>query len=446
MSIRSLSKFFIYSLTFFFINSSLLAAETPEKSDWYWGYGILFSDFSDFTTADAEASALTITKQDQKPVGASFFTGKRINNNLDFEFSLESHGKQETVGTLSGASLQTKSETFGLYPSFLIRPENQLMGLTPYLRLGYGVGWSKSRTIKNNAVGVFSNPNNTSNTEVGSHFVYGVGVDFNFSQNTSIRLDYKVNKNGQTDYIDNIDNGYIRRDFQTVGIYMKHSFDGNKDESDDSALIDESDYSVGVFFGNSSTDTRMSGGSYSGNIYNLTTGAIVTTVSGTMTDDKNDVAKKIVLFKKLGESYSLQSGITQYGEFKSRSANLGITGGGNALTGAATRSVTSVDASIGYTLKLGDRFKLTPSIGVGAFYVDDEIYNNLEFDGLGGSDRGPKSSSTNVNFITGLMATIEINEELDFAVRYDYANDVGHSSGLGKGSITTATIGIISKF
>jgi len=427
----------------FLISSVALADEQLKASDWYWGYGALYSDFTDFTTADAEASALTITKQEQKPVGASIFTGRSINKNIDFELSIEAHGKQETIGTLSGATLRAKSETFGLYPSFIIKPENEIMGLTPYLRLGYGVGRSESKTIKTNAVGVFSNPNNTSNTEVGSHFIYGVGVDYNLSKNTAIRLDYKVNKNGQTDYINNIDNGYIRRDWRTVGIYLKNSF--GEDEQQADADI-PAGYSIGMFVGNSSTDARMSGGSYSGNIYNLTTGAVVTTVSGTMTDDKTDVAKKLFLFKEIGNNFSLQTGLTHFGEFKSRSANLGITGGGNALTGAATRSVLSLEASIAYPISLGDSFKLSPSLGAGMFYVDDEIYNNLEFDGVGGSDRGPKSSSTKVNLIAGLMATFAINENLDFAIRYDFANDVGHASGLGKGSITTATVGFISKF
>jgi len=427
----------------FLISSVALADEQLKAYDWYWGYGALYSDFTDFTTADAEASALTITKQEQKPVGASIFTGRSINKNIDFELSIEAHGKQETIGTLSGATLRAKSETFGLYPSFIIKPENEIMGLTPYLRLGYGVGRSESKTIKTNAVGVFSNPNNTSNTEVGSHFIYGVGVDYNLSKNTAIRLDYKVNKNGQTDYIDNIDNGYIRRDWRTVGIYLKNSF--GEDEQQADADI-PAGYSIGMFVGNSSTDARMSGGSYSGNIYNLTTGAVVTTVSGTMTDDKTDVAKKLFLFKEIGNNFSLQTGLTHFGEFKSRSANLGITGGGNALTGAATRSVLSLEASIAYPISLGDSFKLSPSLGAGMFYVDDEIYNNLEFDGVGGSDRGPKSSSTKVNLIAGLMATFAINENLDFAIRYDFANDVGHASGLGKGSITTATVGFISKF
>ena len=439
----SLLKYTCFFGSAFFISSVALADEQREATDWYWGYGTLYSDFTDFTTADAEASALTITKQEQKPVGASIFTGRRINKNMNFELSIEAHGKQETIGTLSGATLKSKAETFGLYPSSIMKPENEIMGLTPYLRLGYGIGRSESKTIKTNAVGVFSNPNNTSNTEIGSNFIYGVGVDYNLSNNTAIRLDYKVNKNGQVDYIDNIDNGYIRRDWRTVGIYLKHSF--GEDEQQAEADI-PAGYSIGMFVGNSSTDARMSGGSYSGNIYNLTTGAVVTTVSGSMTDDKNDVAKKLVLFKEIGNHFSLQTGLTHFGEFKSRSANLGITGGGNALTGATTRSVLSMEASIGYPISLGDSFKLVPSVGAGMFYVDDEIYNNLEFDGVGGSDRGPKSSSTRVNLIAGLMATFAINEDLDFAIRYDYANDVGHTSGLGKGSLTTATIGLISKF
>ena len=66
-------------------------AETREAHDtnFYWGYGILSSDFSDWTTADSEATSLTFSKMEQEPTGYTLFTGLPVNKNLDFELAFE---------------------------------------------------------------------------------------------------------------------------------------------------------------------------------------------------------------------------------------------------------------------------------------------------------------------------------------------------------------------
>jgi hypothetical protein len=139
-------------------------------------------------------------------------------------------------------------------------------------------------------------------------------------------------------------------------------------------------------------------------------------------------------------------GLAQYGTFKSKSSNLGITGGGNAVTGAASRSITSIEASMNYPIEVTPSVTISPSLGFGIFYVEDEIYNNLEFDGVGGTARGPQSTSTDVNFIAGIMGRYRLSETMDLAARYDFANDVGNPAGLGKGNLTAVSLGIISKF
>jgi len=432
-------QIFAFFVVILFV-SSLARAEDISNKKWFWGYGILSSDFSDWTAEDAEASSLTFSKMDQKPIGFTVFTGVPVSKNLDFEIAFEAHGKQVSTGSVSGATLNSKSDTYGIYPSLIIKPENHFYGILPYARLGFGVGWSETSTTKANAVGVFSNPNNTKETHVGSQLVYGVGAQYQYSDTTSIRLDFKVNKDGQTDYINNIDNGYIKKDFRTIGLHLVHGLDTASDETN----ADPLGYSIGIFRGISKTDARMSGGNYSGNTYNLTTGAVVTTVSGSMTDDKTDVSNRVMLFMPINEILDLEMGIVQYGMFKSRSSNLGITGGGNALTGAASRSVTSLETSLSYPISITPEFEISPSLGAGVFFVEDEIYNNLEFNGVGGTDRGPRSTSTNLNFIAGIMGRYSFSDTIDIAIRYDYASDVGHSSGLGKGSLSSASIGIIT--
>jgi len=417
-----------------------LAKDIDESDNkWFWGYGVLYSDFSDWTAEDAEASSLTFSKMDQKPLGLSVFTGVPINQNLDFEVAFEAHGRQESIGSASGATLKSVANTYGLYPSIILKPNNQFFGIKPYARLGFGVGVSETSTTKTNAVGVFSNPNNTNETRVGSHLIYGFGAKYKYSDTTSVRLEFKVNRDGQSDYINNIDNGYIYRDFRTIGLHLVHGLNAENDNTNIAPL----GYSLGVFRGTSKTDARMSGGNYSGNIYNLTTGAVVTTVSGSMTDDKTDVSNRVMLFAPLNEMLDIEMGVVQYGTFKSRSSNLGITGGGNALTGAASRSVTSFETSLSYPVLLTSKFEISPSIGAGVFYVEDEIYNNLEFNGIGGTDRGLQSILTKLNLVGGIMGSYSLNEETELAIRYDYASNVGHSSGLGKGGLSSISLGII---
>jgi len=424
---------FALALSFSLINNA-------QANDWYWGYGILTSDFSDFTLEDSEATSLTMSKHDQEPLGFSVFAGKAISPNVNFELGFESYGEQHSIGSLSGASIDSKTRTYAVYPSLVLKPSQSFSGITPFARFGFGLGWSESTSTKTNAVGVFSNPNNESQNEIGAHLIYGLGASYQYSDNTAIRLEWKVNKDAQTDYINNIDNGYIERDFTNIGLQLVHNYDGKATASNDSP------YSIGVFYGSSTTDARMSGGSYSGNIYNLTTNSVRTTVSGAMTDDKTDASKRIVAFYPINKDLELELHAANYGVFKSRSSNLGITGGGNALTGAATRTATSINAQVAFPIELTERFEISPSVGVGLFYTEDEMYNNLEFDGVGGSDRGPQSTSTNLNPVAGLMGRLKLTNSFDVALRYDYAHDVGHSSGMGKGNLSTVSIGLISKF
>ena len=99
-----------------------------------------------------------------------------------------------------------------------------------------------------------------------------------------------------------------------------------------------------------------------------------------------------------------------------------------------------------YPLEVTPAVTVSPSLGVGVFHVEDEIYNNLEFDGVGGTSRGPQSTSTELNLVAGVMGQYKLNEKVDLAVRYDFANDVGNSAGFGKGNLSSASVGVITKF
>lgn len=436
---------FITSFLILIIYTNLSFAKSKEINDsrWYWGFGILSSDFSDWTAADSEVSSLNFSKMEQEPTGYTIFTGLPLNNNSDFELAFESHGEQHSIGTISGATLDSKTETYSITPSIVVKPENKILGVLPFIRFGLAIGLTESNSSKTNAIGVFQNPHNTSASSISSNLVYGVGLDYDYNNSTSIRLDYKVNHDAQTDYINNINNGYIKRDFTSLGVNLV--FKPNNDVNKKASKI-KSGYDIGLFRGISQTKSRMSGGSYSGNIYNLTTGNVASTVTGSMFDDKKDVVNRLMLIlppkKKFGYDFSL----AQYGTFKSKSSALGITGGGNAVTGAASRSITSIEGSLNYPMLIASKFMITPALGMGIFYVEDEIYNNLEFDGVGGDARGPKSKSTELNLIMGIMGRYKLSEDLDLAIRYQLANNVGNSAGLGKGNLSSTSIGIISKF
>ncbi len=271
--------------------------------------------------------------------------------------------------------------------------------------------------------------------------MYGLGADYKLSMKTAFRLEWKVYKDAQTDFIDNVDEGYIERDFETTGLSLVHNYNAK-----DTVSGSKSDYSVGLFLGTSNSGARMSGGIYSGNVYNLTIGNIASSVSGAMSDDKSDNSKRMVIFYPLNGAYDLEVQAANYGTFKSRSANLGVTGGGNALTAAATRSINSLTVSLSRPINISDYINISPSVGFGMFYTEDEIYNNLDFGGVGGSARGPQSTSTNVNFVFGLMWRVKLNNIFDFGIRYDYSHDVGHQSGVGKGSLSSVSAGLIANF
>jgi opacity protein-like surface antigen len=437
------ANFAFFCFALFGTCNSFAESKDAGETKFYRGYGILSSDFSDWTIADSEATSLTFSKLEQQPTGFTVFTGVPVNRNFDFELALEAHGEQHSIGTLSGATLDSKSETYALYPSFLVKPESRVVGVSPYIRFGFGLSLSEERASKSNAVGVFQNPHNTSKTNIGSHLIYGAGLEYSLNQSSAIRLEYKVNKDALTDYINNIDGGYIKRDFRSIGVHLVFAPDVSIDND---ATKDGGAYEIGIFMGKSETTSKLSGGSYDGNIYNLTSGNAVATVQGTMTDDKSDTSNRMMVFlpprKKVGSEF----GLAQYGTFKSKSSNLGITGGGNAVTGAASRSITSIEASMNYPIEVTPSVTISPSLGFGIFYVEDEIYNNLEFDGVGGTARGPQSTSTDVNFIAGIMGRYRLSETMDLAARYDFANDVGNPAGLGKGNLTAVSLGIISKF
>ena len=109
----------------------LISPSMSLADDWYWGYGILSSDFSDFTIEDAEASSLTFDKRDQEPNGYTIFIGKPISPNVSLELAYEHFGKQKTSARFSTATIDSTAEAFGITPSIVIKPNEIFVDTNP---------------------------------------------------------------------------------------------------------------------------------------------------------------------------------------------------------------------------------------------------------------------------------------------------------------------------
>jgi len=415
-------------------------AFTTQASDWYGGGSFGKADFSDLTISDREASSLSIYKQDEKPNYLELTAGKELTENFSLELSYLDLGKVKLGGQSGSATIDSVEKTKGILASLLLKPSANQQ-IRPFLRFGIFAGRKSATSDKTNATGVFANPHDEKASGNGMSLAYGFGVDYDISKKWFARFEWSVLHDAQNDYINNIDNGYIQRDVDLIGLGVFRKFGEKKTSTETNGI------SASVFYGISKTNARMTGGEYSGNTWNLTTNTISSTVSGSMTDDKKDSYIRLAIAKELDNKNSIELFLSDFGTFKSRSSNLGITGGGNALTGASQRESQALGVALAHTLVASEKkFSIEPSIGVALVRTRDEIYNNLDFAGVGGSARGPIHKSNDLTWTVGMAANYVLSNNLDISIRYDYFDDAGNNDALGSGNLQGYGAGLRYKF
>ena len=409
-------------------------------AEMYVGFGYGESDYSKLTSRDTEFDSLTITKINQKPNAFSVFMGERSDKYISHELTYVNLGEEELSGYLtSGGNTATalgRKTTQGLGLSLMAHYD--INKISPYIRAGLMYLHTKSDTTINDPTKIFQNPNNSTATEMSVRPMYGYGVSYDIGNNVKARIDHMIVDGAFVDYIDNINNSYIERDASITTVSILYQLDGNGKK----AAQADGKWSIGISGGSSSTDARMTNGRYSGNIWNLRTHTISTSsATGDMTDDKSGTSYRYSLYNNINQ-YEYELYVANLGEYKSRSSNLGITGGGNALTGSAQRTAMAYGVSMGYNIKVSDKLSLIPKIGLSLVDTRDEIYNNLDFSGVGGSERGPVINKMTVSPTIGLGAGYSIGDNIEIRVAVDHFNDIGSDSALGKGSVNTITAGL----
>jgi hypothetical protein len=405
----------------------------------YLGFGVGKSDFTKTAPKDRELDSLLISQNEQKPTALSFFVGEKINKNFSYELSYINLGKEKFSGSttngINTATLSFVEKNEGLGLSVLANYD--IDNFSPYVRLGLMYADKTIHIKKNDPALLFSNPNNESESNSVIKPIYGLGVSYKLDKNLFFRLDHMIIRDAFVDYIDNINNGYIKRDASVTTLGLIYQFDGQGKI----ATTSSGNWSFGVSGGLSKTDARLSGGRYSGNIWDLQTNTVNATVSGNLSDDKSDTTYRVSLYKDT-DKYEYEFFIATLGEFKSRSATNGITGAGNFLTGSTLRTVNAFGANMGYKFKPNEQFLIIPKVGLALINTKDQIYNNLDFTGIGGTQIGP---TVKKNFVTptfGLTVGYKVNKSVEIRGGVDYFDKMGTDTTLGRGSITTLSVGI----
>jgi len=417
------------------LSLSLLAAPTLAQT--YVGVGIGASDYSKYTVQDMEWDSLNLTDKKDRPTAFSLTVGERLNDYLAVELGYLNLGQRKINGTVSSgsdtASVEGKIRLQGIGLSVLAN--YRLGDFSPYARLGLLYGHQTRTANKSGPAHLFANPNNESSSYDVIRPIYGLGFDYHITDALALRVDHTIIHQASVDAIDNIDNGYIRRNASITTLGMLYQFGGKAVSSTPSK------WSVGFAGGVSRTSARLTSGSYAGNIWDLGSQTVNAQVAGSMSDDKTDTAYRVSLFRDEGKlQYELY--VATLGEFKSRSANDGITGGGNALTGATSRSANAYGLSAGYQFEVLPSVVVTPRLGLAVVSTRDEIYNSLDFAGVSGSARGPVVRKNRLTPTLGLTVGYQLSKSVQFNVGIDYFDRTGDDAALGKGDVTTLAAGV----
>ena len=116
--------------------------------------------------------------------------------------------------------------------------------------------------------------------------------------------------------------------------------------------------------------------------------------------------------------------------------------GGNALTGATTRTANALGANIGYRFEPIKSLTIQPKLGLAAVHTRDEIYNNLDFAGVGGSAHGPVVRKTVLSPTAGLVIGYQLTKSIEARLGYEHYFLSGSDTALGKGNVGTVLAGV----
>lgn len=402
----------------------------------YIGLEVGKADHSKFSVNDMEWDSLSITKNDNHPTGWGLYVGHGINDYLSAELGYLNLGKKKVAGTDSGAVADGSIGIDGLALSLLVG--KSFGPIKPYARLGLMYERrQRDVTPSGNAAAVFANPNPDHSETSAVRPLYGVGVEAELSRSVSLRADYSVVKDAYVDYINNIDAGYIKRNVTLASLGLLYKFDSTPNGT----ALGDGKWSMGLAGGWSRTSARLTGGHYDGNIWDLRTNTVNSQVNGDMSDDKTGTTYRLSLFRDEGP-YEFEVYLATLGEYRSRSAANGIVGGGNILTGAATRTANALGADVGYKLEPQPSLSIIPKVGLAAVKTRDEIYNNLDFAGVGGSARGPIVNQTVLSPTLGLTVGYQLTKSIEARLGYEHYFRSGTDSALGKGAIATLSAGV----
>ena len=419
----------------------LMTAPLSVSAQTYFGFGYGRSDHSKYTQSDREWDSVTITERDEEPDAFSLFVGGRVSENLSYELGYLNFGTNKlsgyvtTGGNTGYADTEIKLQGVGLS----LLAEQKIGRLSPYLRFGLMYGQAEISSRINDPTPIFQNPNSSTTTKSVLKPLYGAGFAYRLTGNLSVRADYAIVRHAYSDYIDNINNGYIKRDVSLATISALYHFD-ERDQS--SEVPSNKRLSIGLSAGTAHTSARMTSGAYAGNIWDLRTNTLRnTTVSGAMTDDDSDTTLRYSLYYD-SDKYEYEVYIATLGEFKSRSAVNGVTGGGNALTGSVNRTVNAYGFGVGYKLKPTQRVTVIPRLGFAITRTRDEIFNNLDFTGVQGTERGPIVKSSKATPTVGITIGYQLSDAIELRGGIDYFDKTGTNRTLGEGSITVLTAGV----
>lgn len=398
-------------------------------------------DFSSLTPEDMEIPKELISSNETTSGLFGISLGWETQNNGAIEFGISSFADHSLGISIEDGSAIRTSRRNSLDITH-IQSFGDSSKFRPFVRLGLSLGVTDTTIDKENLEGIASNPVDESRRTVQIDPMFGIGVTSRLSKRLDLGIEYVVISGAMTDYINNIDAGYISRDITSIQAKLKYHFQ----DSDSSVKADPTGWSVGIFGGRSKTDAKLTGGEYDGEIRDLGTDLPYANVSGQMSDDSTASASRISFAKSFG-AFEFEGSIADFGYFASRSSVDGVTGEGNALTASTSRQVHFVGVSLGYSLPMNSsKLRVTPSIGVGMVRVQDEIYNNLYFSGVGGSDQESTVIESEIGFSVGLKAGYAITDHLELQARYDLITNAGNSGTLGEGNAQSLLLGTVVKF
>ena len=98
--------------------------------------------------------------------------------------------------------------------------------------------------------------------------------------------------------------------------------------------------------------------------------------------------------------------------------------------------------NVGYRFEPIKSLTIQPKLGLAAVLTRDEIYNNLDFAGVGGSARGPVVRKTVLSPTARLVIGYQLTKAVEARMGYEHYFLSGSDAALGKGNIGTIMAGV----